>query len=152
MRYRLNSAGFAAVVAVLTALPLATSLHAQKEAPKKIEAKAEKFRGAAGAPEVSVEELNAAGRSETFLRPPAKGGTRTRGAAWHLFTYDNYTRYWVNCYYNRQFGGTVAPYGALTVTVSTGDVTIMCYAPGTNQRWGPRTETVVTDASFALYE
>ncbi len=152
MRRRMGRVCVAIAVGSLFVTSLTTKLSAQADAPRKFEAKAETSRGGADAPKASAAELNKAGPSKTFVRPPSKGGARERGAAWHLFTFDNYTGYWVDCFYNSQFGGTLAPYGALTVTVSSGAVLLHCLAPGTNQRWGPRTETVTSDAVFALYE
>lgn len=97
------------------------------------ETRATKSKGAAAVPASDPATLNAANDREAgFANPTSKRGTRPRGQAYgYVFHDDNRTDYYLNCYFNGCFVGTMGPRGALRIYVSPGTVSVLCLEPGT---------------------
>ncbi len=150
----LSRAMLTAAVAGLALVATASSAHAQGAAKTMKDAKAATAKGAMPFTEKSDADLNKAATPPAVFKGANKGkaAAGAKGAADFVFTYDNYTRYYLKCFYGGQLAGTVAPYASLSVYVSPGQAAFACYAPGTSYVWGPTTDIVSGDYTWNLRE
>ena len=82
-------------------------------------------------------------KSANPVRPPKKGGDKTRGAGVGVIHIDNQTKWTVRMYNNGEYVGTVAPYGDLYYNAENGTHRLYAKAPfpdpSDDLTWGPRT-------------
>jgi len=115
------------------------------------ETRATKSKGAVATPASDRAVLNAAAdRAMGFAHPTTKGGARPRGRAYFVFHYDNRTDYYLDCFFDGRFAGSMGPWGDIQLYVSPGQTSVMCTAPGTGSLWGPTTITIRGDYSWRL--
>lgn len=75
--------------------------------------------------------------------PPDKGGEKGKGfgLGYVEVTFNNFSPWYVKCYVDGNYRGTVAPWGALTFPTGNGATTLYARADfddGSTYRWGPR--------------
>jgi hypothetical protein len=123
--------------AALLALPPLT-LQAQQARDTTVETRAARGRGA-GADENIGKERAPNTRGEATPAPAAKGGPQTRGAAC-IVKVDNRTALYIDVYLDREYRGTVGPWGDLYRYVGCGETRLYAranYDNGTYDTWGP---------------
>ncbi|MBI4861052.1 MAG: hypothetical protein HY815_12470 [Candidatus Riflebacteria bacterium] len=72
--------------------------------------------------------------------PPDKGGEKTRGL-WAKLHVDNRTPWFVKIYTQKEYDGTIRPYGDGYIRYSPGRVTLYAradFTDGSVKTWGPR--------------
>ena len=121
-----------------TAAKQATAKTAKLESDKAQQA-------AAGAEDSNVKmDMAANSKSGTAApAPPDKGGDKGKGMGMGYVevVFNNYSPWYVKCYVDGNYRGTIAPWGALNFP--TGNGATMLYAradfdDGSTYRWGPR--------------
>ena len=81
--------------------------------------------------------------------PSTKGGPKAKGGV-GIFCVDNRTPWFVDIYLNREYLGTVAPYGDLCRYVYPGTASLYArsdFDDGSYLRWGPKS-TVLTNSTY----
>jgi hypothetical protein len=74
--------------------------------------------------------------------PPNKGGQKGKGLGpgYVEVTFNNFTPWYVNCFVDGLYRGTVAPWGAMTFATGNGVTTLYAradFVDGTALNWGP---------------
>jgi len=75
--------------------------------------------------------------------PPAKGGEKGKGLGpgYAEVTFNNFSPWYVKCYVDGNYRGTIAPWGALNFPTGNGPTSLYARADfddGSSYRWGPR--------------
>ncbi len=148
MKLRLLVACALAVSLVL----FAGAVGAQLKEGKSAEDKAAKARGAQD-PNIKVtrDKVEANDASKETPAPPHKGGAKSRGPSDCWVKYNNYTPWWIECYADGRYAGTVAPWGDFTANVGAGVTTLYArarFTGGSVSTWGPRVFACESDGYF----
>jgi hypothetical protein len=159
MRDRLSRAVTAVAMLLAVGLLLPSTANAQRaQRQTTLETHPTREKGAPAEPAPAVGDLAALNgqtdRAETTGQPRRKGGGRSKGAGAYAaeFHIDNRTDYFMNCFFNGRYAGSIAPYGDLYFNVTYGSARVACYAPGTDSQWGPTSVEITGNYTWRLWQ
>lgn len=142
MTVKINWFALAACTLVSLAAPRHV-LQAQgtPKAGKVVDAAAVKGRGAATAPDENIKTMRGANTpGANMAAPAAKGGPATRGGDACIVHVDNRTSLYIDIYLDRDYRGSVGPWGDSYRYVGCGETRLYAradFTDGTDSTWGP---------------